>query len=150
MVPVDARTEDVAERVQEAIGGIGADVVFEAVGGEQSHATAGDEPLAQAFSMVRSGGTVGQVGIVVDEFTLDPRALRKKCVTWVNPRFGAWQLGPNTHTGTLAPRLVAEGRVSIAEFLTHELDGLGSFEEAVDITADKPAYDALGPAQIVV
>lgn len=150
MEPVDAREADPVEAVEAATGGIGADVVFEAVGGEQAHATAGDEPLAQAFSMVRSGGTVGQVGIVVDELTLDPRKLRKKSVTWINPRFGAWQLGPNTHTGTLAPRLVAEGRVTVGEFLTHELDGLGSFEEAVEITADKPSYDALGPAQIVL
>lgn len=150
MEPVDARETDPVAAVTDATGGIGADVVFEAVGGEQSHATSGDEPLAQAFSMVRSGGTVGQVGIVVDELPLDPRKLRNKSVTWVNPRFGAWQLGPNTHTGTLAPRLVAEGRVSVEEFVTHELDGLGSFEEAVAITADKPAYDALGPAQILV
>lgn len=150
MEPVDARETDPVVAVESATGGIGADVVFEAVGGEQSHATVGDEPLAQAFSMVRSGGTVGQVGIVVDELTLDPRTLRKKSVTWVNPRFGAWQLGPNTHTGTLAPRLVADGRVSIEEFLTHELDGLESFEDAVDITADKPTYGALGPAQMVL
>lgn len=150
MEPVDAREADPVAAVESATGGIGADVVIEAVGGEQSHATAGGGPLAQAFSMVRSGGTVGQVGILVDELPIDPRTLRKKSVTWVNPRFGAWQLGPNTHTGTLAPKLVADGRVSISEFLTHELDGLESFEEAVDITADKPDYDALGPAQIVV
>lgn len=150
MEPVDARETDPVRAVEATTGGIGADVVFEAVGGEQSHATAGGEPLAQAFSMVRSGGTVGQVGIIVDELPLDPRTLRRKSVTWVNPRFGAWQLGPNTHTGTLAPRLVADGRVSIEEFLTHELHGLDSFEEAVDITADKPAHGALGPAQIVL
>jgi threonine dehydrogenase-like Zn-dependent dehydrogenase len=100
--------------------------------------------------MVRSGGTVGQVGIIVDELPLDPRTLRRKSVTWVNPRFGAWQLGPNTHTGASAPRLVADDRVSIEEFLTRELHGLDSFEEAVDITADKPAHDALGPAQIIL
>jgi threonine dehydrogenase-like Zn-dependent dehydrogenase len=150
MEPVDARETDPVAAVESATGGVGADVVFEAVGGEQRHATAGDEPLAQSFSMVRPGGTVGQVGIVVDELTLDPRTLRKKSVTWVNPRFGAWQLGPNAHTGTLAPRLVADGRVTIEEFLTHELDGLGSFEEAVEVTADKPAHGALGPAQILV
>jgi hypothetical protein len=56
--------------------------------------------------------------------------------------------GPNSDTGDIAPRLVDDGRVVIDRYITHELDGLESFEEAVKITTNKPEHDALGPAQI--
>lgn len=150
MEVIDATEIDPVTTVVEATGGIGADVVFEAVGGEQTHATSGTDPLAQAIGMVRSGGIVCQVGLIVDEVTLDPRTMRSKSVDWVNPRFGAWSLGPNADSGVLAPELVAADRVSIEEYVTHELDGLDAFEEAVEITSDKSEYGALGPAQIVI
>jgi hypothetical protein len=51
--------------------------------------------------------------------------------------------------GELAAELVASGRVSIAETVTHELSGLSAFETAVDITLHRDEHDALGPAQLV-
>ncbi|THE65981.1 zinc-binding dehydrogenase [Salinadaptatus halalkaliphilus] len=150
LVPIDATTTDPLERIDERTDGLGADVVFEAVGGEQDHGTAGDDPLAQAFQMVRRGGTILQVGHIANDIELTPRAARSKCVRWVNPQKGYKSVSPSTNTGELAGELVADGDVPIEAFVTHELEGLESFDSAVDITVEKAEYGALGPAQIVI
>lgn len=147
---LDATERDVVEAILDETADIGADVVFEAVGGEQDDLTAGSDPLAQAFRMVRRGGTMVSVGHVFGEMTVTPRKLRSKCVRWINPRKGFVSLGPNMDTGQLAPYLVAAGRVTIEELTTHELRGLESFGEAVEITLHKREHGALGPAQILV
>ena len=150
MTPIDASAADVVEAVRARTDGIGADVVFEAVGGEQESVTAGDGPLAQAFDMVRPGGTVVQIGHVVGELAVEPKRLRSKEVRWVFPTSGHIRLGPNADTGSTAAEMVADGRVSISEYITHELEGLESFEEAVEITTNKQQYGAFGPAQIIL
>lgn len=152
MVGIDAGETDPVERVHRATDGIGVDVVFEAVGGSQPHLTAGSGPVTQAFEMVRPGGTFVPVGHLTDEVTVDPSALRKKYLTWISPKdkAGVVSLNPTTDTGTFATELVASGRVSISDYLSHELDGLEDFERAVSMTLDKESSDALGPPQLVL
>lgn len=150
MDAIDARERDPVEIVRNATDGIGADVVFAAVGGDQTDMTAGDDPLAQAYRMVRNGGTILQVGHVLGDVTMAPRRMRDKSIRWINPRFGVRSLGPNTDTGDLAATLVAEDRIVIEEYITHRLSGLDAFGEAVDITIAKGEHGALGPAQMVV
>ncbi|MFB6211382.1 MAG: zinc-binding dehydrogenase [Halobacteriales archaeon] len=150
MVALDPRNSDPIEEVRAATDGIGADVVFAAVGGDQSDMTAGDDPLAQAYRMVRNGGRILQVGHVLGEVTMTPRRMRDKSVRWINPRFGVRSLGPNTDTGDLAADLVADDRIVIEDYITHERAGLEAFGEAVDITVEKADYGALGPAQMVL
>jgi threonine dehydrogenase-like Zn-dependent dehydrogenase len=150
VVPIDATTTDPVDVVRDATNGIGADVAFEVVGGNQERATTGEDPLAQAFRAVRRGGTILQVGHIASDVKWTPRAARSKAIRWVNPRKGVAHLSPGTDTATLAGELVAAGAVPIGEYVTHELEGLSSFEEAVRITLEKSDYDALGPAQIIV
>jgi threonine dehydrogenase-like Zn-dependent dehydrogenase len=71
--PVDATAADPVEAVRDATGGVGADVVFEAVGGDQDHGTSGSDPLARSIRMARSGGTVVQIGYVIGQVSLSPR-----------------------------------------------------------------------------
>lgn len=150
MVGVDARGTDPEAFVDDLTDGVGADVAVEAVGGDQDAFTEGSSPLARAFRMVRTGGTLLQIGIILGEVTLRPGDVRSKAVRWINPTLGRKPLGPNAESGELAGRLVASGRISIDEYVTHELDGLDSFDEAVEITTNKGEYGARGPAQIVV
>lgn len=150
VTPIDATATDPVAEVQAATSGLGADVAFEAVGGDQSHATDGDDPLAQAFRAVRRGGTILHVGHIDEDIEMTARAARSKAVRWENPRKGIVNIGPGTDTGEFAADLVAADAVPVAEYITHELDGLESFEEAVNITLDKREHDALGPAQIVL
>ncbi|MFC6905738.1 zinc-dependent alcohol dehydrogenase [Halalkalicoccus tibetensis] len=150
ITPIDATETDPVAEIRAATGGLGADVAFAAVGGEQSHATDGDAPLAQAFRALRRGGTLLQVGHIEGEIEMTPRVARSKAVRWENPRKGVANVSPGTDTGELAAELVASDTISVEEYVTHELDGLESFEEAVEITLDKQTHDALGPAQIVL
>lgn len=150
VTPIDATTTDPVAEIRAATDGFGVDIAFEAVGGEQSHATDGNAPLAQAFHAVRRGGTVLQVGHIEKDIKLTPRAVRSKAVRWENPRKGVANISPNTDTGEFAAELVASGVIPVDEYVTHELDGLGSFGEAVEITLNKREHDALGPAQIVL
>lgn len=149
LTPIDASTHDPVTFIKEATNGIGADVVFPAVGGEQEHVTSGS-PVAQAIEMTRSGGTVLQVGLLIGEMKIEPRQLRSSSIRWINPRFGVTSTGPNTATGELVGSLVARNQISINEYITHELPGLSSFEDAVNITLAKDEHDALGPPQIIV
>ena len=144
MTAVNAAETDPVERILTATDGIGADVVFEAVGGTQSDATGGREPLAQAFAAARPGGRVVQVGYII------PRRLRSKSVDWINPTTGVTAYTPNATTGEHVAELVADDRVSITEYVTHELDGLERFADAIDITMNKAEHGARGPAQLVL
>lgn len=150
LIPINAREEDPISRIREYTDGIGSDIAIEAVGGDQEVATSGDDPLAQAFQTVRTGGKLLQVGHLIGDMSIRPREIRSKAVDWIHPTMGAGYLGPNTHSGTYAAELVAQDRISIEEYVTHELDGLASFEELVDITLNKEEHDALGPAQIIL
>jgi threonine dehydrogenase-like Zn-dependent dehydrogenase len=150
LTAIDAAETDPVSRITEETGGIGVDVAFEAVGGRQTTATGGTDPIAQAFDAVRSGGSVVQVGYIIGDISVTPRQLRSKSVNWINPVTGATALTPNTTTGEYVASLVADGRLSIDEYVTHELQGLESFEEAIEITMDKESYGALGPVQMVV
>ena len=150
MTGINATTSDPVDVVKEKTGQRGADIVVEAVGGDQSMATEGSDPLAQAFEMVRPGGTILQTGIISGTISMDPRKFRAKGVRWHNPLIGMVRPSPSMDIGELAVELVALDRVSITEYITHELNGLDSFEAAVDITMNQQGHDALGPAQLVL
>jgi threonine dehydrogenase-like Zn-dependent dehydrogenase len=150
METIDATAADPVERVTELTDGIGADVVFEAVGGKQAHGTAGSDPLAQAHRMARPAGTVVQVGLITGDVELSPAELRSKSIRLVNPRMGRLARSPNIDSGELAVELVRSGRVTVEDLVTHELEGLRSFERAVEITMNKRQYGARGPAQLVL
>lgn len=150
MIGIDAAAQAPVDTVEAMTDHRGADIVVEAVGGDQSTATEGTDPLAQAFEMVRPGGTILQTGIIGGSISLDPRKFRAKAVRWHNPKVGLVQPSPSMDIGEQAVELVASDRVSITEYITHELDGLDAFEEAVEITSNQQDHDALGPAQLVL
>jgi threonine dehydrogenase-like Zn-dependent dehydrogenase len=147
---IDANSENPVRSVKDITSNVGADVVIEAVGGEQDHVTQGKTPIAQAISMVRSGGTLLQVGLLIGEANIHPRTLRNKSIRWIHPRFGVLSIGPNTDTGVLAPKLVSEDEVSLDELIGPAVDGLESFEQVVEMTLNKEQHGILGPPQIVI
>jgi threonine dehydrogenase-like Zn-dependent dehydrogenase len=147
--PIDVRNESLINVVMNATDGVGADVVIDAVGGNQNRLTDGSDPIAQGFKAIRTGGLLLQVGHIVEDISMTASKLRDKCLTWRHPRRGNPNWGPNSTPGTYATELVSRGQVTIDDHITHELSGLESFEEAVEITLNKEEYDALGPAQII-
>lgn len=150
LIALDATATNLVEEIYALTNGIGVDVAFEAVGGKQSNGTDGTDPIAQAFDIVRPGGSVVQVGYIIGDVSLTPRRLRSKSVDWINPVTGVTALTPNTTTGEHVASLVADDRVSIDEYITHERSGLGAFEEAVEMTLQQDKYDSLGPVQMIL
>jgi len=150
MIGIDAAAVDPVDAILSATDGRGADVVVEAVGGEQQHGTEGSDPLAQAVHMARPGGTVVQMGLIPGSIQLKPRELQKKSLRWLCPIIGLKKPSPSMDLGQVATTLVASDRVTISEYVTHVLSGLDTFEEAIQITSNKDEYAALGPAQIIV
>lgn len=149
LIPINALEENPPEIIRDETGGIGADIAFEAAGGQQEHGTEGTDPLAQAMQLVRRGGTVVQIGHIIGDIELTPRAIKSKKVDWVQPVSGVTSFSPNMDSAHYAPKLVATGQASISDYITHELEGLDSFDELVDITLNKAEHGALGPAQII-
>jgi threonine dehydrogenase-like Zn-dependent dehydrogenase len=148
---IRASETDPVEAGEAATGGVGADVVFEAVGGDHGRMTAGGGPLARAYDVARPGGTVVQVGTITNpDLRVDARAVREKPVQWIQPREGRISTDPNMDFGRYAADLIADGRVSIDQFITHEIEGLDGVDRAIDVTLDKEVHGALGPAQLVV
>ncbi|MCD2204558.1 hypothetical protein [Halobacterium sp. KA-6] len=145
MVGMNA-AENAEERILLETGGLV--WMFEAAGGNQSHGTEGSDPLDQAYRYIRPSGKIVQVEYISSEIELDPRDMRSKYARWVNPLLGAVSETPNKDRGELAVDMVESDRVSIQELVTHELEGLDSFEEAIDITLNSEEYDGLGPDRL--
>jgi threonine dehydrogenase-like Zn-dependent dehydrogenase len=101
------------------------------------------------MNIVRRGGTVVQIGHIIGDIEMTPRAVKSKKVDWVQPISGVTSFSPNMDSARYAAKLVATGQTSIDDYITHELEGLDSFDELVDITLNKPEHGALGPAQII-
>lgn len=107
-IPIDASTEDVRQRVFEATDGQGAHAVIEAVGAQ--------ETVHLAFDLVRTGGTVSVVGVLIQQdFAFPMGTAFMKDLTFrvglVNvPRF----------IPTLLP-LIRSGRLDPTALITHRL-----------------------------
>lgn len=128
----------------------GIDVVFEAVGGEQNHVTTGNDPIAMAFDLVRKGGRLVQISHIIGEVGFSARQVRSKRIEWMQPPPTLNVDNPTLHHGSLAVDLIANDRIDINSHITHELPGLDSFADMIDITLNKDKHGALGPAQIIV
>lgn len=111
-VPIDSSTEDVRQRVFEATDGQGAHAVIEAVGSQ--------ETVHLAFELVRTGGTVSVVGVLIQQdFAFHMGTTFMKDLTFriglVNvPRFIPTLL-PLIRSGRLDPTALISHRLPLAE-----------------------------------
>lgn len=80
--PIDSTGGNPAEELIERTDGVGVDVTFEAVGGDQTHGSQGSDPLAQSFKATRSGGSVIQVGYIAGDLSVTPREIRAQSIIY--------------------------------------------------------------------
>lgn len=143
-VVIDAAKTDPVEQVKRLTEDVGADVVFETAGGSSKHGLAGFKTIQQAFQMVRRGGRVVQAANLVGMMELDTALMRGRSIRYVFPDRGGQE------SMRLVALLVASRRVLVEPQITHKLQGLENLLEAMKITANKGAYHATNPAQIVL
>jgi threonine dehydrogenase-like Zn-dependent dehydrogenase len=141
---IDARSEDPIERVRELTGGWGVDLVFECAGGNPDQGLSGHTTLHQAFRMVRPGGRVMQVALLVGKVKVDPGLMKSGNITWVFPG------GPGRDETAIGAKWIASGRIDVRSLITHEVYGIEKIPEAMEITHHKEKHKATNPCQVVL
>jgi 2-desacetyl-2-hydroxyethyl bacteriochlorophyllide A dehydrogenase len=118
-VPIDASKEDVRQRVLEATDGQGAHAVIEAVGAP--------ETVHLAFELVRTGGTVSVVGVLVQQdFSFPMGTAFMKDLT-----FRVGLVNVSRFIPTLLP-LIRSGRIDPTLLISHHLP-LAQGEQAYEL-----------------
>ena len=107
-IPVDSSRSNPVRRVMQATGGLGVDVVIEAVGGPPT--------LALAFQLVRGGGRIAAVGVTAEAQWAFP--LMTALTRDITFRIGL----ANTHRDIDATlNIVAAGRIDPTTVVSHRL-----------------------------
>jgi threonine dehydrogenase-like Zn-dependent dehydrogenase len=132
-VGINASQVDVAKAVRAASDGVGADVVYEAVGGKA-------ETLVQAIEIVARGGRIGIIGSFVGAQRLDPAVCMRKEVSlhWVWS-YGKWNGVPEFQ---IALDMMVEGRIDAAPLITHRFP-LEEIETAFETANNKRESGAI-------
>jgi threonine dehydrogenase-like Zn-dependent dehydrogenase len=141
---LNAKTCDAVAVIRDLTAGVGADVVFECAGGSPKQGLAGHQTLVQAMDAVRSGGKIIGVSWFGGPLQLNVDLLRERSLRYLFPDISTQ--GHLAHT----VRLVASGRVRLGPTITHVLQGIDSVPQAFEITANKGAYKAINPAQVMM
>jgi threonine dehydrogenase-like Zn-dependent dehydrogenase len=141
---LNAKSCDVIASIRDLTDGNGADVVFECAGGSPKQGLAGPQTLIQAIEGVRSGGKIIGVSWFGGPLALDVDRLRERSLRYLFP-----DISTQAHLAHTV-RLVATGRVRVKPTITHVLSGLDAVPQAFEITANKGAYKAINPAQVVI
>ena len=145
-ITINATRDDPVQKVMEIIGGVGADVVYEAAGGRPQQGLSGTKTMHQALDMVRRHGKIIPIAILNEPCLLELEELRQKGIKLA---FGG-ELIPTSKVFEHTIRLVSSGRIKLKPMISHVLHGLEKVPEAFEITGNKKKYRATGPAQIVV
>jgi threonine dehydrogenase-like Zn-dependent dehydrogenase len=141
---INARQCDPVEAILDLTGGEGADVVFECAGGSVKQGLAGDRALKQAIYAVRPGGKLVGVSWFGTPLELDIDVLRERSLRYLFP-----DISSQAHL-EYTVHLVATGRISMKQTITHVLEGIDKVPQAFEITANKGKYQAINPAQVVL
>jgi len=126
-IAVDARRENVVEKMMELTDGRGVDKIIEAAGGELS-------TLVNGIDMARRRGVIVTTGIFVKPTPINLLGLLTKELTLS----GSWGYGYGTHVKEFATslELLAKGKVSAKPLITHRYP-LERVSEAYDVAMDK-------------
>jgi D-xylulose reductase len=120
VVPVNARTQDLAAVIREATDGWGADVVFEASGNPAV--------FKGLFGLVRPGGCAVLIGIPIDPVAFDVAAAQAK-----EARIETVFRYANVYPRAIA--LIASGKVNLKPLISATFafdDAIKAFERAVE------------------
>jgi len=130
---IDSGQDDPVERVMDATGGKGADVVVEAVGGRAP-------TFEQAMQMVRRGGRLGYLGFFSEPQAVDTRKLLTSEITIV-PIYSYARWGTATEY-QIALDGVSQGRLIADSMVTHRFP-LEEIDDAFKAAADKDTSRAV-------
>jgi threonine dehydrogenase-like Zn-dependent dehydrogenase len=141
---VDSSRTDPVGEVLRITGGVGAEVVFDAAGGNPKAGLGGINTFYQATRMARLGGRIVPIALFSESIPLDTSQMRDRGLRVIFPP-------PSSHEILLRSiDWVAAGTVRLGPLITHVLKGLNQVPQAFAITAEKRQYRATGPAQVII
>jgi threonine dehydrogenase-like Zn-dependent dehydrogenase len=139
---INARDIDPVRAIKELTGGIGADIVFEAAGGNPAKGLAGTRTIDQAIDIARPRGKVMIQSIYGQPVELPMDKMRSR---------GSQIIFPNMSTTShleQTSRLIASGQILLKPIITQVLSGIESVPKAFEITGSKGSYNSIMPAQV--
>ncbi|MFC1861985.1 zinc-binding dehydrogenase [Chloroflexota bacterium] len=141
---INVTEADPVKAMLELTGGFGVDVVFECAAGNPAQGLAGHETIDQALAIVRNGGKIVQLSTYTGPLNYPVDTLKSRGVRYLPP------VGLTQKEGDHLIHLLAKGYIKMEPLITHAVHGLDKVPEAVKITGNKRAYDAILPCQVIV
>ena len=130
---INPRENDLVDKVNELTHGVGADVVFEAVGGTAS-------TLSDAVNIVKPGGSIGAVGSFAKCPRFDFTLFHKKEIDLLSVwSYAKWGTVPEIK---IALNLLAEGKIDGEPLITHKFP-LNKIKEAFLAAENKEESGAI-------
>ena len=141
---VNGRETNAVRVIKELTDEKGADIVFEAAGGDPEKGLAGTETIGQALDSVRDGGKIIIVSYYGQTVEMPLDGLRMRGVQLICPKMST--IAHLHH----AMRLVASGRIQLKSIVTQALSGIEEVPQAFEITGSKGKYNSIMPAQVIM
>lgn len=138
---INGLKEDPVQKIRDLTGG-GADLVFEAAGGNPSKGLAGSITLQQAVKSARREGSIVVLANHGENTTFpigDMRANSKKLI---------FPKGSKMIYMKRTADLIALGLVNVAPMVTHQLEGIEQVPKMFEITGNKNKFGCINPAQV--
>lgn len=139
---INGTKEDPVKLIKKLTDGAGADVVFEAAGGNSKKGLAGTKALLQAIDSLKPEGDLVILAMYGSEIVFpigDMRTYGKKLIMPVFTTLKHMEHGAN---------LILSGNVKIAPLITSHLSGIDKVPQSFQITGNKAESKSIAPAQV--
>jgi threonine dehydrogenase-like Zn-dependent dehydrogenase len=139
---INGKKEDPVRVIKDITGGVGADIIFEAAGGNPAIGLAGTVALRQAIESLKPEGCLLIMAIygAIIEFPIGQMRFHGKKVFM--PKMSTvkhmYQAG----------RLIASGQLQLKQMINYSFVGLDKTPSAYEITANKGEKKSIMPAQV--
>lgn len=141
---INGLKEDPVKVIKSLTGGIGADVIFEAAGGNPKKGMAGTVALVQATQALKPDGNLVIVAIYGPSVEIPIGDIRNNGKIVICPK-----LSTVAHLKHAAA-LIATGQLQVKPIVNYQLEGFDQLPKAFEITGDKSVYNVIMPAQVHV
>jgi threonine dehydrogenase-like Zn-dependent dehydrogenase len=141
---LNAKGTDPVNAIREVTAGKGADIVFEAAGGDPKKGLAGTQTFQQSIDSVRDGGKIVVLSFYGQPVEIPIDVMRMRGLQILFPKMTT--IAHLQH----AMRLVASGQLQLKPIVTQVLSGIDAVPKAFEITGSKGKYNSIMPAQVMM
>ena len=141
---IDAKKDDPAGAIKELTQGKGADIVFEAAGGNPQKGLSGTQTFQKAIECVRNEGSIVTLSIYGQPVEIALDLIRNRGIRILPPK-----MTTAAHL-EYAMHIIASGQVRLKPIVTQILSAFEAVPKAFEITGNKGKYNSIMPAQVLM